>query len=688
MRFLLIFPFLFILGICQSQDIKGLILNDAQAPMIGAVVSWKNSQRSTISDENGHFSIAADSLPQILQITYVGFDPMEVEVLPGENNLEIEITGIVQLKEIEIEGQKTSTYVSTINPLNVEHIDKSEFQKAACCSLAESFETNGSADVTMTDALSGAKEIQMLGLRGLYTQLLQENRPAMGGLATPFALDFIPGTWLESIQISKGASSVLMGSTALSGMINYELVKPNTDKPIFINLFGNTNGRFESNVHLNKALNDQWSMGVLLHYSTFQNQIDRDGDSFMDAPLKEQFNGMYRLQYRSKKWFSQFSFQALKDKHQGGQLTSANENPALRFNTNRSFARTELSGKLGYTGFEHNTQSIGLTYSYTNNLVDAKYGANVHSGDENTVFVNLIYMNVIAQNLDHKYTVGASYLWDDFDERYGSYVLDRTERLSSLYGEYNYCHDESKNSFLDKVGFMAGMRLEYHPKYGWMPAPRVNAKYQFTEDAILRVSAGRGFRIPNVISDNIGGLISNKPLQLANDIDIERAWNYGLNYTQTFYIGLKRFQFNTDVYRTDFQSQMVLDMDSDPKVLKIYNLEGKSYSNSFLVGLQIPVFRLLDIKLVYKFNDVRMTFQGEILQKPMNAKHRGLVNLDFHSPDKRWKWNTHVQIVGKQRFPSHAGIPEQYITYKGDYSPAYVIVNTQLAWTIKNMEWY
>ena len=304
----------------QAQNVKGLVKDVKNEPIVGAHVYWMDKSAETLTDENGRFELPRKTNETMIHVEFVGYEMLMLTLKKDQTEVTIDLKEPKVLNQVEVRGKKQDNAVSTLDARNVEKIGSNELKKAPCCNLSESFETNGSVDVAYADAITGAKEIQMLGLRGIYTQLLVENRPDFYGLATPYALEYIPGTWLRGIDISKGAGSVKNGFQAITGQINTEIEKPGEAKKVFVNLFGEQTGRMEANVHLNKVVNDKTAMGLLLHGSTFQNKIDKDYDKFVDMPLKKQLNGMYRLFYQGGNVESQLQIHALTEERKSGQL--------------------------------------------------------------------------------------------------------------------------------------------------------------------------------------------------------------------------------------------------------------------------------------------------------------------------------------------------------------------------------
>ena len=662
-----------------SPNLIGMVTNENEELLIGASVFWKDTRQGAVTDTSGRFSLPARTVESTLVVNYIGYTPAEIQVLPGENNLWVEVSGIRQLQQVTVNGAGFDTHVSTLETRNVEHISSKELRKAPCCNLSESFETNGAVDVNYANALTGVKEIQMLGLRGVYSQFMVENRPTMSGIATPFAFEYVPGTWLEGIQLAKGASSVKNGYAGITGQINAELVKPHLDKPLFVNVFTSTEGRGELNVHLNKKGKGRISNGLLLHGSFVENRWDMNDDNFYDSPSRQQLNGLYRVFYESPGVCAQFNVQALTDRRQSGQISPIAGKTGL-FDIDQNNDRVEVWGKIGYEGIG------GKPYNQLGNMISASwhrsnalFGRNNYAATQKSFYWQSLYQTIIGTT-DHTIVVAPSLQYDEIQETVNEGDLSRKEAVPGAMLEYTYSRTDLDMEMSDLV-VVVGARADWNSRFERLLfTPRMSAKYNFSQKSIARVSVGRGFRSPNIMAENISLLASNRILDFAADLGLEEAWNYGANFTQSFKVARRDATFSLDLYRTDFVQQILVDVDESPTQVSFYNVDGKSFSNSMLVSLLYNILPGLDMKMTYKWNDVRATYADGVLRKvPLVAQHRGLLTLDYTTPNQVWMFNTRVQVVGAQRLPDNSDIPHDYIHDFPSVSPTYGIWNAQVS---------
>jgi hypothetical protein len=684
--YILLIGAIFSINYLSAQELlRGVVTNEKQELLIGATVYWKGTPKGTSTDLEGRFSLELQKEPAILVVNYVGYTPAEVEVLPGENNLWIEVTGAAVLNEVTIQGKGFDNHVSTLEARNVERISSNELRKAPCCNLSESFQTNGAIDVAYPNALTGVKEIQLLGLRGIYSQFLVENRPTMTGIATPFAFEYIPGTWLSGIVLAKGASTVKNGNAGITGQVNADLVKPQSDKPLFVNVFSSTEGRGELNVHLNKK-GETTSNGLYLHGSFVENNWDQNSDNFKDAPNRQQLNAMYRMVYDGPKGCAQFNIHALTDRRQSGQI---NPNSAGElFSIDQNNDRVEAFAKYGKEQlFGKRFLELGNIFGVSWHKTNALYGHNTYQAEQKSLYFQTLFQNIIGTT-DHQIIVAPSVQYDDIQERVNEGDLSRRETVAGVMTEYTYSRPNLEMEIPDLV-LVLGARADWNSRFGWQITPRMSAKYNFTEKSIVRVSAGRGFRSPNLIAENISLLASNRNLIFAPDLGAESAWNYGVNFTQDFEIADRAASFSVDLYRTDFERQIVVDVEQAPIIsnqnqdttffVSFYNTPGKSFSNSLLMYFQYNILPGLDVKLALKWNDVRSTFADGLLKtQPLVARNRGLVALDYTTPNNKWVFNTYVQIIGEQRLPDNSYLPHEYTHDFPPTTPTFALWNGQI----------
>lgn len=680
-------------------------------PIVGAPVVWLGTAIGTVTDTNGVFKINRPDLDGTttglggrLLVSYLGFKSDTLDVT-NKDLIRVVLASSTtkELQEVEVTERINSSYINALEPLNTKTMSEKELFKAACCNLSESFETNPSVDVSFADAVSGAKQIQMLGLSGIYTQLTTENLPGTRGLASVYGLGYTPGPWIESIQITKGVGSVANGYESMAGQINVELKKPDittkTGERIYANAYANDFGRYEGNVNFTQKLSPKWASTLLLHSNTQIGKVDMNKDNFLDIPLGTQFNAINRWKYENNGWIVQFGIKALKDERTGGQT---NFNPASDKGTTNVYGlglnteRIEGFSKIGYVFPEKKYKSVGFMASALNHNGDNYFGLRNYKANQKTLYANLIYQSIIS-NTNHKYRIGFSFMLDSYNERIARFSIIRNEIVPGTFIEYTW-------SSIPKLTAIVGLRGDYHNLYGAYITPRFHAKYDITENSQLRISAGRGQRTPNILSDNLSHFISRRFLVInqnfflynkvsENEISListrnpEISWNYGVSFSQNFTLNNQKGSFVFDFYRTDFQNQWVFDLDNNyfpnSSIIanRMYDVRWGSFSNSVQAEVNYEIIKRLDLRLAYRFYDVQTTYSEVLLQRPLVSRDRAFVNLAYETKNK-WKFDYTISWNGPKRIPNTSTNPVEY--RKNNYSPDYIVMNAQVSKSLGN----
>ena len=659
--------------LAAGKTVKGRILDEKNEPVIGANVYWEGTQAGTTSDVDGYFKIEQDNSTKNLVVSYIGYTTSITEVKNPEEELRIVIKGEVALDEVVVSERKMGTIASRTSVLQTQKITYDELCRAACCNLAESFETNPSVDVSYSDAATGARQIKLLGLAGTYVQMLTENYPNFRGAASLYGLDYVPGPWMESIQVSKGTSSVKNGYEALAGQINVEFKKPPTADIFSANVFASDAGRYEGNADASWHINENLSTGLLVHYSKDSKSHDGNGDGFLDMPLKEQVNLMNRWYHKADKYVAQYGAKYLHEDRTGGQDVKHHDiaDPyKIKLKTNRS----ELYTKQAYIIDNEKVESIAMILSGSYHEQKSMYDRTPYNIYQNNVYATLLYEKEFTPM--HSLSTGLSLNYDGFDENLGlgesQATYGRSEVVSGAYVQYTMNLD-------DKLILLAGVRGDYSSVYDLFVTPRVHIKYNLFEWFHIRASAGKGYRTANILAENNFLLSSSRKMVIADNLDQEEAWNTGLNLS--FYIPLfgKELSLTGEWYYTDFQKQVVVDMDSDPHAVLFYNLDGKSYSNSYQIELSYPFFRGFTLTTAYRYTDAKTDYRNAEgksyrLKKPLVSDYKGLLTASYQTPLKKWQFDVTGQINGGGRMPT----PDATTPLWDKTFSSYTVANAQI----------
>ena len=657
----------------RADEVKGHVFDDNNQPVIGANVYWEGTQQGTTTDVDGAFKLKTRKSTNNLVVSYIGYTTFVMPVTNPDEPLQITLKGEVALEEVVISERKMGTIASRTSVLQTQKITYDEICRAACCNLAESFETNPSVDVSYADAATGARQIKLLGLAGTYVQMLTENYPNFRGAASLYGLDYVPGAWMESIQVSKGTSSVKNGYEALAGQINVEFKKPPTADIFSVNLFGSDAGRYEGNADASWHFNDKVSTGLLVHYSNDKKQHDGNDDGFLDTPLKEQVNLMNRWYHKLDNYVAQYGARYLHENRTGGQATKHHDF-ADPYQVHLETNRAELYTKQAYIIDKEKVESVALILSGSYHEQKSMYDRTPYNVYQNNVYASLLYEKEFSPA--HSLSTGLSMNYDGFNENLlqagTRKVFDRTEVVPGAYVQYTY-------NLNDKLIVLGGVRADYSSLYDFFVTPRVHIKYNPFDWFHVRASAGKGFRTANILAENNFLLSSSRKMNIAENLDQEEAWNTGLNLS--FYIPLfgKELSLNGEWYYTNFLKQVVVDMDSDPHAVGFYNLDGKSYSNSFQVEATYPFFRGFTLTAAYRYTDAKTDYRNaegvtRRLKKPLVSDYKALATASYQTPLKKWQFDLTGQFNGGGRMPT----PDATNPLWEPNFNAYTVVNAQI----------
>lgn len=645
--------------------------------LMGANIQWVNTNIGATTNEYGVAILEQpDSLPHLLLISYVGY-VSDTILITALKDITVKLVPEIQLKEVSIKAKRQTSFISTINPMKTEKIESGEIKKAACCNLSESFQTNASVDVNYSDAVTGAKEIKLLGLSGLYVQNLLEGIPFMRGLTSTFGLDHIPAPWMKSISVSKGIPSVKSSYEGVTGSMNVEFKSSFNDSTrLFFDLFGNQNARIETNLLINHKINPRLGTVLMANGAFTPVKQDMNHDGFLDQPVMKQYNLLNRWNYHGEKVEGQYMVKVLSENRDAGQISHIHQHgtdslPLFGININTK--RVEGFAKTGYILDEES--SIGSQFSGVYHQQKSRYGTKQFDTRQASFTGTLLYQTTI-KNDAHSMVSGFNFVYDHLNERLDSLQFRRRDIVPGFFTEYTY-------KYGTKITVVAGFRGDYHTRAGFQFHPRVHARFVLDrhEKTILRVAAGSGFRVPNILTENQSLLASSRNIIFQEQPTKEILWNYGLSLTQKFNLWNREGSFSVDFFRTDFIRQSVVDIDNADGNAVISNLKGESFSNSLLMEFAFEVLKGLDLKAAYRLEDVRMTYHGVLLQKPLQAMHKGLVALSYKTPNQQWQFDINTSINGRRRLPN---------SFSGDagkrYSPRYVLLNVQVMKYFKHAE--
>ena len=672
-----------------GQTLRGYVFyqkpNGGTEPLPFAQVYYLEREKLLETDENGQFTLNLTARATLIA-TYVGYTRDTVVVEPGTAEAKFYLSGENDLDESKVVAQQST--MPKLKSVKTEVITAAGLCKMACCALAESFENSASVTVGFSDAVTGARQIKLLGLSGTYTQMLDENRPVMRGIAAPFGMSFVPGQWLESIQIAKGPSSVINGLEAITGQINMEHRKPTDETPLFVQLYGSSDAMFEANVASAIQFNEKWSMINMAHVGGPAYKMDHNGDGFRDEPEDLNLNFTSRWLYYAPSGLQiRFGGRYLYDDRLGGQMGATKDNAFNLKNRiwGSSIKNRGVNGyfKIGVPLAEDNHANIALVTDFNHHEFDSFFGLKNYDAKQNSAFANLIYQNEI--NETHKVEFGATWQFDDLTQLYSGEDFSRRENAISGFGEYTLTPG-------DKFTFVGGLNLQYNSLHGWLFAPRANVRWAPADWITLRALGGRGYRTANIFTDNLGIFSTGKdfyaPETRLRDLDLlEDAWTWGGNVT--FYLPFGAEDTETylsfDYFHNDFNKQVIVDPEaSSPLGIAFYNLDGKSYTNTYQVDFSVNPLERFNITATFRYTDAKVMLRSQgLVERPMTSRYKGVLNMQYATAMNKWTFDFTAQINGPMRLPKYAAQ-----VWGMETSPVFPMLYAQITRKFKGFDVY
>lgn len=655
-----------------DRTVKGYVLDKEGTPLPGAYV-YDEDKHTAVTNEDGYFELSVSEEIKQLRAAYVGFNAL-IYTMERPDDIQILVMSpSTELEEVVVTAGGTGTIKNRSNVLNTESVTSQALTRAACCNLSESFETNPSVDVAYSDAVTGAKQIQLLGLAGTYVQMLTENFPNLRGVASTYGLDYIPGPWMQSIQVSKGAASVKNGYESVTGQIDVEYKKPKVADPLLVNLFVNSTGRYEGNAVGAVELNDRLSTALFLNYYNEERTHDKNKDTFLDMPEMQSFSVMNRWHYQTPRFVSQSGIKVLADRRTSGQTshTLHDDENFIPYTINNDANRVELFSKNGFILNQDRNESVAVIVSGSYHDQQSNYADKIYNVYESNIYASLLYESEFGDR--HKLAAGLNYNWDNYSqrgnviERYRPQERNVSESVAGAYAEYTWTPVEN-------FTWMLGLRTDYSILHHWFVTPRMHLKYAPVHWLDLRASAGKGYRTTFIFPENSYLLASNRTWHIADDLKQEEAWNYGISVSFHIPIKSEELTVNAEWFYTDFQNQVVIDMDKDTHGIYFYNLNGKSTSSVFQIDVTYPLFRGFTLLGAYRWMDVKCTYGDRTLRKPLTSRYKALVTASYETSLKKWQFDVTVQFNGGGRMPTpDAEHPLWNYTF-----PSYTLLSAQV----------
>ncbi len=688
MKYYLLSVVLFTAIHLNAQTINGSVTNIFGEALEGATIYWVKAELGTSTAPDGSYVIDRSTVEQdSLIFSYVGFK--DEKIYPGTlDHWEIQLLEDNNLAQIDITAKKQATsYVD--GPYKVEGIGVREIERAACCSLAGCFSTNASVQSVTTNIVADTKELQILGLSGVYNQVLVDGVPLIQGMSLPLGSGSYPGTQLDQIFVSKGAGSVLQGPQGISGQINIITKKADDNPRLFLNAFANSFGesQYNANIIIKKP---RWNHLLSIHNTQPAGIRDINDDGFRDIPANERFSILNKFSFNQNqdaKFKSEISFRYWTEKRTGGHID---------FDPNQAFSGTNYGQIINV---DHIDATVKMNYSLGDNSAitltqsgfyqeqDNIYGLRSYEGTQLNLNTNLFADYFFGEN-DHNLKVGISNIHNDIDQLLTTKIpgeafdlLDHYDHFDNIYGAFA---ETIWNQ--DIFTIILGLRTDHFGEFGWKTSPRMLIRAEVNESTDIRFSIGKGYRKAYPLAERGQLLSNNRRLIIDPQLAPEEAINIGVNAVYKHTFSFANMTLAADAYHTLFQNQIFPNYERSATKIYLYNFYGNSVSNSFQIENKWEFNNNIDFKWAYNYLDVYLIQAQEKIDLPFTTNHKWLANASWSTDRDDWQIDLTYSYTGSKILPSMSDFPEEL--QRDSHAPSFNILNTQLTKRWENIEVY
>ena len=676
-KYLVLLIALISFGSVFSQQVKGVVTSDG-SPLAYANVYIKGTQNGTSTDENGVFEINNISNGEhIIVASYTGFSTESKKINVKENSLTVNfiLHENSSLEEVVITG--TLKPVSRMEtPVPVEVYKPAFFKKNPTANVFEALQNvNG----VRPQLICNTGDIHINGLEGPYTMVLIDGMPIVSGLSTVYGLSGIPNSLIERMEIIKGPASSLYGSEAVGGLINIITKTPQYAPKLTVDTFVSSWGEFNLDVGYRALLGKKTSFLFGANYFNFNQTIDNNNDNFTDLTLQNRISLFQKWNFKRKdnRLFSLASRYFYEDRW-GGELQWT---PEYRggdeiYGESIYTSRWEFLGKYQLP-FKEN---VLFTFSYTDHNQNSVYGDVPYLADQRIGFGQLTWDKKINK---HDLLFGAALRYNFYDDNTAATAEMDKNNPDEVTIPSIFIQDEVK--FNKKHTLLLGMRYDYDKRHGNIFTPRMAYKWSLSENDILRLNAGTGFRVVNLFTEDHAALTGARDVVIEEELKPEKSYNVNINYLKKIYTQNNSFiGLDMSAWYTYFTNMILPDYDTNPNEIIYDNLDGYAVSTGVSANVDMVFYNGIKINLGGTFMNVSQTENGITTRQILTEQFSGTWGISY----KIVPWNLNIDYTGNIYGPMRLPLLGELDPRK-EYSPVWSIQNIQFTYDgFKNFEIY
>lgn len=677
MRFNLLL-FLLAFQLSQSQDFRvtGTVLSQGQ-PLTSASVYIENSNTGTSTDIEGQFTLSFSNIknPKLV-ISFLGYKTQIKKINSESTDLgTIELELEEALEEIVVSG--TLKAVSKRDsPVPVEVYGQSFFKANPTASIFDALENINGVRSQLNCSICSTGSVNINGQEGSYTMVLIDGFPIVSGLSTVYGFSGIPQALIERIEVIKGPASTLYGSEAVAGVINLITKLPENTSKLSVDSFFSGWGEVNTDLAYKYQLSDKTSAILGVNYFNYSNPIDNNKDGFTDLTLQDRISIFNKFTIGNKfsiatrfvyedRWGGQMGWLP---KHRGGEELYGESIFTRRF---------EFFGKYQFN------KNLSFQFSFNDHNQNSAYGKILLKADQTIGFGQMVWNKNIAK---HELLMGLAYRFTFYDDNTTATFNDFSSQNMASITHLPGLFIQNQTQINPYNTLLLGIRYDHNSIHGDILTPRINYKINNSDkSSILRLSAGTGYRVAQVFTEDHAALTGARKVVFLDDLNPERSWNANMNFVQKFYLRKGAIiDFDFSLFTTHFSNKIIPDYETDPNKIIYDNLTGKSTSNGISLNINLFAQGGLRINVGATYIDTYVEENGIKTVPFLTERFQGVWKVE-----KKWIANDLTldftgTNTGALRLPTLGNLDP-----RPSYSDPFSILNVQLTKTWNNtIEYY
>ena len=659
----------------STFSLKGKVLSNGK-PLPYANVYIENTDKGAITNENGVFSIpnlAPGNYSVAASFTGYTLQKKTVIIKAKDSYITFNLNEDDALDEVIITG--TLKAVSRLeSPVPVEVYTPTFLKKNPTPNIFEALQNVNGVRPQLNCNVCNTGDIHINGLEGPYTLVLIDGMPIVSGLSTVYGLSGIPNSLIEQIEVVKGPASSLYGSEAVGGLINVITKLPENSPRFFADAFVTGWGETNLDLGFKAQVGKKATVLVGTNYFKFDELVDNNNDNFTDLTLQDRISIFQKWDFKraSNRKLSLAGRYFYEDRW-GGELqwNKTYRGGDAIYGESIYTSRFEILGDYELPLSE----KVNFQFSYSAHDQNSVYGNTPYLAQQRIGFGQLIWDKKIDK---HDLLFGTALRYNYYNDNTTATISADEVTMPSL-----FIQDEI--AFNKKQSLLLGMRYDYDSRHGNIFTPRIAYRYKPTDNDIIRLNAGTGFRVVNLFTEEHAALTGARDVIIEETLQPEESYNITLNYLKKLYLdnGMY-FTFDTSAWYTYFTNAILPDYDTNPNKIIYSNLDGYSTSKGLSFNVDAVFGSGIKASIGATYQDVSQTENGQRIKQILTEQYSGVWSLSY----KNYKTNLTLDYTGNLYGPMRLPLLGD-LDPRQEYSPTWSIQNIQATYDgLDNLEIY